>query len=188
MTALHPADCPPAFVVWFTGLSGSGKTTVARAVQAELADLGVSATVLDGDDVRRGLCADLGFSAADRTENVRRVAEVARLFVESGRVVLTALISPLEEDRAAARARFAPGTFVEAFCAAPLEVCERRDPKGLYKRARAEELADFTGVSAPYEAPRRPEVVVDTYRLTERESARAVLTCLADRGLLPPGA
>ena len=185
MTALHPADCPPAFVVWFTGLSGSGKTTVAHAVQAELADLGVRSTVLDGDDVRRGLCSDLGFSAADRGENVRRVAEVARLFVESGQVVLTALISPLEEDRAAARARFAPGTFVEAFCDAPLDVCERRDPKGLYKRARARELADFTGVSAPYEVPRRAEIVVDTVRLTSRESARTVVAYLSGHRLVP---
>lgn len=179
------APARPAFVVWFTGLSGSGKSTVARAVRAELERRALAATVLDGDEMRRGLCSDLGFSAEDRRENVRRVAEVARLFVDAGTIVLTALISPLEEDRARARALFAPGTFVEAYCAASLDVCEARDPKGLYRRARADRLPDFTGITAPYEVPRAPEVVVDTVWLTEAGSAAGVLRYLTGRGLLP---
>ena len=185
MTASASSGERHGFVVWFTGLSGSGKSTLARAVQVELRSLGCRATVLDGDDVRRGLCSDLGFSAADRRENVRRVAEVARLFVESGSIVLTALISPLAEDRRLARSLFAPGAFLEAFCDAPLDVCERRDAKGLYRRARALEILDFTGVSAPYEKPLSPELVVDTVRCSPLESARSVVERLDERGLLP---
>ena len=176
------------FVVWFTGLSGSGKSTLAHAVREELRARGCPATVLDGDDVRRGLCADLGYSAADRHENVRRVAEVARLFVESGSIVLTALISPLVEDRRMARSLFAPGAFIETFCDAPLAVCEQRDTKGLYRRARALEIPDFTGISAPYETPVSPELVVDTVRLSPAESVRSVMRSLDERGLLPAAA
>jgi adenylylsulfate kinase len=185
MTATVSPPEQRAFVVWFTGLSGSGKSTLAHAVREELLALGCRVTVLDGDDVRRGLCSDLGFSAADRHENVRRVAEVARLFVESGSIVLTALISPLVEDRRMARSLFAPGTFLEAFCDASLAVCEQRDTKGLYRRARALEIPDFTGVSAPYETPVSPELVVDTVRLSPQESARSVMRSLHERGLLP---
>ena len=184
MTAAVSSPEQRAFVVWFTGLSGSGKSTVAHAVREELRRLGCRVTVLDGDDVRRGLCSDLGFSAVDRHENVRRVAEVARLFVESGSIVLTALISPLKADRSMARGLFAPGAFLEAFCDASLAVCEQRDTKGLYRRARALEVPDFTGISAPYETPVSPELVVDTVRLSPLESVRSVMRSLDDRGLL----
>jgi adenylylsulfate kinase len=172
------------FVVWFTGLSGSGKSTLAQGVRRQLEMRGLRATVLDGDEVRRGLCADLGFSGADRRENVRRVAEVARLFAESGAIVLAALISPFQADRRMARERFAPGRFVEAFCDAPLDVCEARDPKGLYRRARALDVAEFTGVSSPYERPSSPELVIDTARLSVSESVDAVMAYLCARGFV----
>ncbi|MFO7567962.1 MAG: adenylyl-sulfate kinase [Enhygromyxa sp.] len=145
-------------LVWFTGLSGSGKTTLARAVERALNGEGVHTYRLDGDVLRDGLNADLGFSPADRRENVRRVAEVGRLMVDAGLVVLVAVIAPYARDRAETRARFAPGDFFEVWVDTSLEVCEQRDPKGLYKRARAGELADFTGVSAPYEIPDSPEL------------------------------
>jgi len=174
----------PGFVVWLTGLSGSGKSTLARALRKELVSRGHLVKVLDGDDVRRGLCADLGYSAAERRENVRRVAEVARLLVESGFVVVAALISPLESDRRMARGLFAPDEFIETFCSAPLSVCEERDPKGLYRRARAAELTEFTGVSAPYEPPRHPEIVVDTARVSVEDSLSTVLVCLGERGVI----
>jgi adenylylsulfate kinase len=185
MTAAVSPPEQRAFVVWFTGLSGSGKSTLAHAVREELRARGCTVTVLDGDDVRRGLCSDLGFSAADRHENVRRVAEVARLFVESGSIVLTALISPLEADRSMARGLFAPGAFLETFCDAPLAVCEQRDTKALYRRARALEIPDFTGISAPYETPVSPELVIDTARYSPLESVTSVMGFLDERGLLP---
>ncbi len=152
----HRAAC-----VWFTGLSGSGKSTLARATEKALVDAGVHAYVLDGDNVRMGLSGDLGFSAEDRVENIRRIGEVARLLVDSGAVVLTAFISPYRDDRDRARALMAD-RFVEVWVNPGLDVCEQRDPKGLYKRARAGEIANFTGVSAPYEEPAAAEIVVDT--------------------------
>ena len=145
-------------LVWFTGLSGSGKTTLARAVERELHGLGVHTYRLDGDVVREGLNADLGFSPADRRENVRRFCEVGRLMVDAGLVVLVAVIAPYAGDRAKTRARFRDGDFFEVWVDTPLEICEQRDPKGLYKRARAGELANFTGISAPYEIPDAPEL------------------------------
>lgn len=144
--------------LWFTGLSGSGKSTVCTAVERRLVERGALAYVLDGDNVRAGLCADLGFAPEDRAENIRRIAEVARLFNDAGAIVLTAFISPYRADRARARAIIAAGEFVEIFVDAPLEVCEARDPKGLYRRARAGEIGEFTGISAPYEPPERPEL------------------------------
>jgi adenylyl-sulfate kinase len=149
-------------VVWLTGLSGAGKTTIARALEAELRLQGRAVCVLDGDCLRRGLCADLGFSPADRQENIRRVGEVARLFADAGLICIVALISPYRRDRDRARAAAPAGRFVEVYINAPLAVCEQRDPKGLYARARAGELKDFTGVDAPYEAPSNPEVELRT--------------------------
>jgi adenylylsulfate kinase len=145
-------------LVWFTGLSASGKTTLAWAVEQALNARGVHTYWLDGDVVRDGLNADLGFSPADRRENVRRIAEVGRLMVDAGLIVLVAVIAPYAKDRAETRARFGPDDFFEVWVDTTIEVCEQRDPKGLYKRARKGELADFTGVSAPYEIPENPEL------------------------------
>jgi len=149
-------------IIWFTGLSGAGKSTLAHAVEEHLHQMGCRTFVLDGDNVRHGLCGDLGFSAADRVENIRRVGEVAKLFMEAGVIVLTAFISPFCGDRNKVRAMVQPGEFVEIYCQCPVEVCEQRDTKGLYKKARAGEIGQFTGISSPYEAPDRPELVVNT--------------------------
>ena len=148
--------------VWFTGLSGSGKSTLAFAVEEALIARGVAAYVLDGDNVRMGLNRDLGFLPDDRTENVRRIGEVCRLFQDAGLVVLTAFISPYRADREAVRALHSDGTFTEVFVDTPLEVCEERDVKGLYSRARAGEIPDFSGISAPYETPISPDLRIDT--------------------------
>ena len=150
--------------VWFTGLSGSGKSTLAFAVEEALVARGVAAYVLDGDNVRFGLNRDLGFSAADRTENVRRIGEVCRLFQDAGLVVLSAFISPYRADRDAVRALHPEGSFVEVFVDTPLEICEARDVKGLYARARTGEIPEFSGISAPYEAPDAPDITVDATR------------------------
>ncbi len=152
-----------ALVVWFTGLSGSGKSTLANRVEQQLFAEGRHTYLLDGDNVRTGLNADLTFSAADRTENIRRIGEVARLMVDAGLVVLTAFISPFQADRDRIRQRLAPGAFVEVFVDCPLEVCEQRDVKGLYAKARRGEIPDFTGISSPFEAPVAPELVVRTH-------------------------
>jgi adenylyl-sulfate kinase len=173
-------------VVWLTGLSGAGKSTLAAALQQRLLhELRVQACVLDGDELRAGLCRDLGFSAADRIENMRRATEVARLMANAGLVAITALISPFGAERQAARSRFAPGRFIEVFVDAPLAVCEARDPKGLYRRARRGEIPGFTGIDAPYEPPEEPELRVDTSRLTPAQSVDAVLACMAAHGMLP---
>ena len=150
--------------VWFTGLSGSGKSTLAFAVEEALVARGVAAYVLDGDNVRFGLNRDLGFSATDRTENVRRIGEVCRLFQDAGLVVLSAFISPYRADRDAVRALHPEGSFVEVFVDTPLEICEARDVKGLYARARTGEISEFSGISAPYEAPEAPDITVDATR------------------------
>ena len=150
--------------VWFTGLSGSGKSTLAFAVEEALVAGGVAAYVLDGDNVRFGLNRDLGFSAADRTENVRRIGEVCRLFQDAGLVVLSAFISPYKADRDAVRALHPEGSFVEVFVDTPLDICEARDVKGLYARARTGEILEFSGISAPYEAPEAPDITVDATR------------------------
>ncbi|MEY4646155.1 MAG: hypothetical protein RLZZ596_2986 [Pseudomonadota bacterium] len=151
-----------ALVVWFTGLSGSGKSTLANAVEEKLYKSGYRTFLLDGDNLRHGLCRDLGFSYNDRRENVRRVVETSKLMVESGTIVLVALISPFRYDRDLARSLFPEGDFIEIYCSAPLETCESRDVKGLYARARAGEIKDFTGITSPYEPPILPELVVDT--------------------------
>jgi len=150
--------------VWFTGLSGSGKSTLAFAVEEALVARGVAAYVLDGDNVRFGLNRDLGFSAADRTENVRRIGEVCRLFQDAGLVALSAFISPYKADRDAVRALHPEGSFVEVFVDTPLDICEARDVKGLYARARTGEIPEFSGISAPYEAPEAPDITVDATR------------------------
>ena len=173
--------------VWLTGLSGSGKSTLAHRVEKRLVERGVAAYVLDGDNLRHGLNADLGFGPEARQENVRRVGEVARLMVDAGVLVLSAFISPYRADRASVRGRFDEGRFVEVWVSTPLEVCERRDPKGLYQRARAGEIADFTGISAPYEAPEHAELEVDTSVDALDVCADRVVDALAARGLLDAG-
>lgn len=170
--AVPPAPPVAGGVIWLTGLSGAGKTTIARALETALKAEGRAVFVLDGDCLRRGLCADLGFSPADRRENIRRVGEVARLFADAGMVCIVALISPYRQDRARARAAAGSRGFLEVYINAPLAVCERRDPKGLYARARRGELADFTGVSAPYEPPGPAELELRTDQLD-------VPTCVA---------
>jgi bifunctional enzyme CysN/CysC len=149
-------------VLWFTGLSGSGKSTIANALEKALHEQGIRTYILDGDNVRQGLNNDLGFTDADRVENIRRIGEVAKLMVDAGIVVLTAFISPFKAERDMARALFDDGEFVEIFVDTPLEVAEARDPKGLYKKARKGELPNFTGISSPYEIPDNPELVIKT--------------------------
>lgn len=170
-------------MLWLTGVSGAGKSTIANLVEQRLFAEGVHTCVLDGDNVRHGLCCDLGFSAADRDENIRRVAEVAKLMVASGLVVIVAFIAPFAAEREAARALFDPGEFVEVFVDAPLAVAEARDPKGLYAKARAGELTGLTGVDAPYEAPAAPELHLDTATLSAQAAADAVLEHLRTSGL-----
>lgn len=167
-----------AVVVWFTGLSGAGKSTLAHAVEAALHQQGRHTFVFDGDNVRHGLCSDLGFSPADRCENLRRIGEMARLFVEAGNIALTAFISPMREDRERVRQIVGPERFIEIFVSCPLEVCEQRDVKGMYRRARAGEIKDFTGISAPYEPPLSPALVVDTEQMTLAQSVSSVLQLL----------
>src|SRR6266704_6286520 len=149
-------------VVWLTGLSGSGKSTLAAELERALFEQGRQVCVLDGDDLRRGLCSDLGFSPADRRENIRRVGEVARLFAEAGFICIAAFISPYRSERDLARGIAPEGKFLEVYLNAPLEVCEQRDPKGLYAKARTGAIKDFTGVSAPYEGPLKPEIELRT--------------------------
>ncbi|RME30928.1 adenylyl-sulfate kinase [Candidatus Woesearchaeota archaeon] len=167
-------------VLWFTGLSGSGKTAIADAVAERLHKKGKLTYLLDGDNVRHGLCKDLGFTPQDRSENIRRVAEVARLFVDAGVITLVSFISPYSADRRLAR-RLLGSDFVEVFVDAPLSVCEARDPKGLYARARAGEIKNFTGISAPYEAPVHPEIHLNTEELSIEESATKVVAFVLAR-------
>ncbi len=170
-------------ILWFTGLSGSGKSTLANAVDHRLHELGLSSYVLDGDNVRHGLNGDLGFSPEDRTENIRRIGEVAKLFTDAGTFALTAFISPYREDRDQIRATTdRPDDFVEIFVSCPLDVCEERDPKGLYVKARAGEIPEFTGISAPYEEPVTAEIVVDTAVSSLDECVDVVLSHLVERG------
>jgi adenylylsulfate kinase len=149
-------------ILWFTGLSGAGKSTLAHAVEEVLHQRGCRTFVLDGDNVRHGLCGDIGFSPEDRVENIRRVGELARLFMEAGVIVLTAFISPFRADRERVRGMVEHGDFIEIYCDSPIEVCESRDVKGLYKKARAGQIAEFTGISSPYEIPEKPELAVNT--------------------------
>jgi adenylyl-sulfate kinase len=163
-----------ALVLWLTGLSGAGKTSVAEAAARHLRERGLGVFLLDGDALRAGLCSDLGFSPGDRAENIRRAGEVARLMVDAGLIVLASFISPERGQREGVRRRFGPGDFHEVHVSTPLAVCEGRDPKGLYRRARRGEIADFTGVSAPYEPPQSPEIAIDTTGQTVEDCARAL--------------
>ncbi len=172
-------------ILWFTGLSGAGKSTLANAVNQALFERGLATYVLDGDNVRHGLCKDLGFSDADREENIRRIGEVAKLFLDAGVIVLTAFVSPFRADRDKARALVENGDFIEIFCSADLSVCEQRDTKGLYAKARAGEIKEFTGISSPYEAPERPELSVDTGASDLEACVNQVVRALIDQGIIP---
>ncbi|HEY1288710.1 MAG TPA: adenylyl-sulfate kinase [Burkholderiales bacterium] len=169
----------PARCIWLTGLPASGKTTLASALEQRLRELGRMTCVLDGDSLRKGLCRDLGFSDADRVENIRRVGEVARLMVDAGLTVMVALVSPFREQRRMASRLLSDGEFIEVFVDTPLEVCERRDPKGMYARARRGELKDFTGIGSRYERPENPDVRIDTSVMSVEESVERVLRLLA---------
>ena len=171
-------------ILWFTGLSGSGKSTLAHAIEDKLHQLGSRTYVLDGDNIRHGLCKDLGFSDADRTENIRRIGEVSKLFVDAGVIALTAFISPFRSDRDAVRELVNDGDFIEVFCYCPLDVCEERDPKGLYKKARAGEIPEFTGISSPYEEPLNPEIKIDTSAQSIDGSADLVISELVKRSII----
>jgi adenylyl-sulfate kinase len=171
-------------LVWFTGLPGAGKSTVAAAVEAELYRQGRATYLLDGDNLRHGLCSDLGFSAEDRRENLRRVAEVAALMVDAGLFVLAAFVSPSAEDRARVAGRLGADHWLEVHVATPLELCEARDPKGHYAKARSGDLPSFTGVSAPYESPAAPDLRIDTVGITPEQAAASVVAVMAARGWL----
>ena len=171
-------------VLWFTGLSGCGKSTVANAVDRLLHERGIHTFVLDGDNIRMGLNKNLGFSPEDRTENIRRIGEVAKLFADAGTIVMTAFISPYREDRGSVRSLLKDGDFLEVLVDASLETCERRDPKGLYKKARAGEIKGFTGIDAPYEAPESPEIHLDSDNKGIEELANEVIAHLETNGYL----
>lgn len=180
----HRLNNHKSCVLWFTGLSGSGKSTLANAVQQKLFENKVQTYVLDGDNIRHGLNQGLGFSDQDRQENIRRISEVAKLFVDAGMIVLTAFISPFRNDRDRARQRFEPGEFIEIYVRCPLEECEKRDPKGLYQKARNGEIPDFTGISSPYEEAYAPELIIDTQQLTLEEAANDILRYLQEKGII----
>ncbi len=173
--------------IWFTGLSACGKSTIAFTLEHALMQQGRMAYVLDGDNVRHGLNKNLGFSAEDRAENIRRIGEVAKLFTDAGIITITSFISPYKADRDAVRANLGDGNFIEVFVDVPLAVCEERDPKGLYKKARAGEIKGFTGIDDPYEAPLNPEVVCDTHKETVQESVAKILRKAEELGFLPSG-
>ena len=172
-------------VIWFTGLSGSGKSTLALEVESQLYQRGHLTYVLDGDNIRHGLNKNLGFSPEDREENIRRIGEVANLFADAGVIAMTAFISPYRADRDNARDLLDEGRFVEVFVDCPLEVCEARDTKGLYEKARAGEIKEFTGISAPYEAPSQPELTVNTDDQNLEECTERVIALLTSKGLIP---
>ncbi len=170
--------------VWLTGLSGSGKSTIAVDLEKRLCERGVRTYILDGDNIRHGLNKNLGFSPEDRTENIRRIGEVAKLFTDAGVVALTAFISPYRADRDQVRALMGEGDFVEVHVDCPVEVCEQRDVKGLYKKARAGEIKEFTGISAPYEAPAKAELTINTAGQSVEESAKQIMAYLESKGIV----
>jgi adenylylsulfate kinase len=170
-------------IIWFTGLSGSGKSTLAHAVEETLHQHGCRTFVLDGDNVRHGLCSDLGFSDQDRQENIRRIGEVAKLFMEAGVIVLSAFISPYHADRERVRGMVEHGDFIEIYCDTSIEICETRDVKGLYKKARAGEIAEFTGISSPYQAPKNPELTVNTGTASLDACVQQVIGEIINRGI-----
>jgi len=171
-------------IVWLTGLSGSGKSTLANALEGELYASGHHSYLLDGDNIRMGLNKGLGFSDADRVENIRRIGEVAKLFVDAGLIAITAFISPFRADRDMVRSLVGPGEFFEVYVRAPLEVCEQRDPKGMYKKARAGVIKQFTGIDSPYEEPLKPELVIDTAQHDLQQSTKLLLDALKQAGRL----
>ena len=171
------------FVIWFTGLSGSGKSTLANALNEDLHAQKISTYLLDGDNIRHGLCKDLGFSDKDREENIRRIGEVANLFMNAGIVTITAFVSPFKSDREKVR-KIIGQDFIEVFCAANLEICETRDTKGLYKKARLGQIKDFTGISSPYEIPSDPDIIVETGSLDINSSVIQIMKYLSEKNLL----
>ena len=171
-------------VIWMTGLSACGKSTVATELQKQLFERGCNVYILDGDNIRHGLNGDLGFSPKDREENIRRIGQVAKLFAESGTIAITSFISPYRKDRDINRALMPDGEFIEIFVKASLAVCEERDPKGLYKKARAGIIPEFTGISAPYEEPLKPELVIETDKLSVEESVQKVIDYLLEKAII----
>lgn len=171
-------------IIWFTGLSASGKSTVANELEYALNKQGMHTYILDGDNIRHGLNKNIGFSAEDRKENIRRIGEVAKLFVDAGVLVITAFISPFKEDRDTVRGLVKPGEFIEIYAKCPISVCAERDPKGLYKKAMAGEIKEFTGISQPYEEPVNPELVVETDKLSVDECVEKVLAYLKSKGII----
>lgn len=180
----HSLNGHKSCVLWFTGLSGSGKSTLANAIDYELFLQGIRSYVLDGDNIRHGLNRDLSFHAKDRKENIRRVGEVAKLFVDSGHIISSAFISPFLEDRQLVRNMFEPNEFIEIYLDCPIQICEDRDPKGLYKKARNGEILDFTGISSPYECPVIPEIVIDTAQVSIQQSVDVIISYLKDEKIL----
>jgi len=171
-------------VLWFTGLSGSGKSTLAHAVEEKLYQKGCRTFVLDGDNIRHGLNSNLDFSDAGRTENIRRISEVSKLMLESGLIVMTAFISPINKDRSEARKLISKDDFIEIYCKASLETCEKRDVKGLYKRARAGEIENYTGIDSPYEVPENPDLIIDSDDQSLEESSSTILSFLESNGII----
>ena len=170
-----------SFILWFTGLSGAGKSTLAHVIEEQLHQMGCRTFVFDGDNVRHGLCKDLGFSKEDREENIRRIGEMCNLFIDAGVIALTAFISPFKKDRHAIRQMVQDGDFIEVYCKCSLEICEKRDVKGIYAKARKGEIQEFTGISSPYEVPVNPEIIVDTGNTSLEECAKTVLDYLQNR-------
>jgi len=171
-------------ILWFTGLSGSGKSTIANAIESKLLELNKHTYLLDGDNIRMGLNIGLTFTDEDRIENIRRIGEVSKLFVDAGTIVLTAFISPFQKERDVVRALVEENEFIEVFIDTPLEVCERRDPKGLYKKARTGEIANFTGISSPYEVPKKPEIHIINDKISIENITQQIIDYLKDRGYL----
>lgn len=180
----HKKNGHQSFILWFTGLSASGKSSIANAFARRLFEENKQAFVLDGDNIRHGLNNDLGFDEVSRKENIRRIGEVSKLFVESGQIVLTAFISPYREDRQVVRNLVQDGEFIEVFVKASVEACEKRDPKGLYKKARNNEIPNFTGISAPYEEPENPEVVLDSENESIEQCVQQLYQTLTKKGLI----
>ena len=171
-------------ILWFTGLSAAGKSTLAHALEEQLHDFGARTYVLDGDNVRKGLCKDLGFSEQDRIENIRRIGEMSRIMMDAGLIVMTAFISPFRRDRRIVRELVEAGDFIEIFCDTPLSVCESRDIKGLYKKARAGEIPEFTGISSPYETPENPELIVESGDSTVEECVDEIINFLKENEII----
>ena len=171
-------------ILWFTGLSGSGKSTIANALEKRLHEMKLQSYILDGDNVRHGLNKDLGFSSDDRKENIRRIGEVSKLFIDAGMITITAFISPFREDRELARGLVENGEFIEIYIKCSLDTCEQRDPKGLYKKARQGKIPDFTGISSPYEEPFEPELVIETDKQPVEESVNTILDYLKTQALI----